>query len=426
METIKEITLKLPWLNNIPSNWKIERGKRLFKKMQRSYNENDETVTAFRDGQVTLRKNRRVEGFTESIEEHGYQGVQSGDLVIHAMDGFAGAIGVSDSNGKCSPVYSICRPRDNDNPYFYAYFLRFLAHNNYILSLAKGIRERSTDFRFEDFGNILLPSPPISEQDRIIKFLDEKIADIDKYIFTKQKLIDLLNEQKTAIINQAVTMGVNPNVKMKESGVEWWPKIPKGWETVSLTKYFIDVSDYRGATPTKIDEGVQLITAKNIKLGWIDYDISKEYIDKSSYSKVMRRGLPKINDIVFTSEAPLGNCALIDNPDVAFAQRIIRFRINSSKFVPQFVLFSMISNYFQTQFQIRATGSTAKGIKASKLNQLKIFAPPIEEQKDIVTLIENQQFITNNNIKTFQNQIYLSQDYKKSLIAEIVTGKLKV
>ena len=102
------------WLGDIPAHWSIERAKWLFEKMERPVREEDEVVTCFRDGVVTLRKNRRVLGFTESLKEIGYQGIRRGDLVIHAMDAFAGAIGVADADGKGTPVYSVCKPEPQD------------------------------------------------------------------------------------------------------------------------------------------------------------------------------------------------------------------------------------------------------------------------------------------------------------------------
>lgn len=147
----------LPWLGKIPAHWKICRAKCLFNKVERDVSPEDEVVTCFRDGTVTLRKNRRLRGFTESIKEIGYQGVRKGDLVIHAMDASAGAIGVSDSDGKCTPVYVICQSRGNFSTYYYAYILREMARTKFILSLARGIRERSTDFRFETFAKQYIP-----------------------------------------------------------------------------------------------------------------------------------------------------------------------------------------------------------------------------------------------------------------------------
>ena len=141
------------WNDSFPVHWQFVRGKYLYQKQNRSIQNSDEVVTCFRDGMVTLRKNRRTTGFTESLKEIGYQGIRKGDLVIHVMDAFAGAIGVSDSDGKGTPVYSVCTAKMDLNNYYYAYLLRDIARRGYIQSLYKGIRERSSDFRFEVFGD---------------------------------------------------------------------------------------------------------------------------------------------------------------------------------------------------------------------------------------------------------------------------------
>ena len=153
----------IPWIERIPAHWDIQRGKAVYKKLNRPTRSNDEVVTCFRDGVVTLRKNRRTTGFTESIKEIGYQGIRKGDLVIHVMDAFAGAIGVSDSDGKGTPVYSVCEAKVDLNNYYYAYVIREMAKTGFIQSLYRGIRERSSDFRFEVFANQDLPIPPRSE-----------------------------------------------------------------------------------------------------------------------------------------------------------------------------------------------------------------------------------------------------------------------
>ena len=125
----------LPWLGKVPEHWKIQRGKTLFVKVERPVRPVDEIVTCFRDGMVTLRKNRRLRGFTEAIYELGYQGLRKGDLVIHAMDAFAGAVGVADSDGKGSPIYGVCVPRGNANSHYYAVVVREMARTLWILAL---------------------------------------------------------------------------------------------------------------------------------------------------------------------------------------------------------------------------------------------------------------------------------------------------
>ncbi|PRL24101.1 EcoKI restriction-modification system protein HsdS [Haemophilus influenzae] len=202
------------WIGQVPEHWDVQRSKFIFKKIERKVNEEDQIVTCFRDGQVTLRANRRTEGFTNALKEHGYQGIRKGDLVIHAMDAFAGAIGISDSDGKATPVYSVCLPHNKQkiDVYFYAYYLRNLALSGFISSLAKGIRERSTDFRYADFAELLLPIPPYLEQQKIADYLDKQTSKIDQVIALKTAHIEKLKEYKSVLINDVVTGKVRVSV----------------------------------------------------------------------------------------------------------------------------------------------------------------------------------------------------------------------
>jgi type I restriction enzyme S subunit len=224
------------WLGGIPEHWRMERAKWLFRKMDRPIRDADDVITCFRDGIVTLRKNRRVRGFTEALKEIGYQGIRRGDLVIHAMDAFAGAIGVADSDGKGTPVYSVCEPRPGVNAHYYAYAVREMARSQWIQALAKGIRERSTDFRFDDFGSQRVPLPPLPEQTAIVRFLDHADRRIRRYIQTKRRLIKLLEEQRQAIIHHAISRGVDPDVRVKSSCVEWLGDVPAHWEVLPLSR----------------------------------------------------------------------------------------------------------------------------------------------------------------------------------------------
>ena len=224
------------WVGKVPRHWRAIRAKWLFAKMNRPVGPDDGVVTCFRDGTVTLRKNRRELGFTESLKEIGYQGVRRGDLVIHAMDAFAGACGVSDSDGKGTPVYSVCAPKDGKaNSQYYAFCVREMARSRWIVALSRGVRERSTDFRFATFGDQLVPVPPSLEQAAIVRFLDHADRRIRRYIRAKERLIELLEEQKQAIIHQAVTGQIDvrtgqPYPAYKDSGVEWLGEVPEHWE----------------------------------------------------------------------------------------------------------------------------------------------------------------------------------------------------
>lgn len=181
--------------------------KRLLVKLRRPVIEGSGVVTAFRDGEVTLRSNRREEGFTFSETETGYQGVAVGDLVFHGLDGFAGAVGISDSDGQSTPVYHVCRLRDDeDNLRFIAYLLRYLGHSGFLATQAPSVRQRAVDFRnWQTFGQIPLSLPDPEEQQRIVTELDENAVEFLNTKTTIEKAIELLQERRSALITAAVT-----------------------------------------------------------------------------------------------------------------------------------------------------------------------------------------------------------------------------
>lgn len=208
---LKQTNIK--WIKQIPQHWEEKRAKNMFVRMARPVREEDEVITCFRDGEVTLRKNRRTEGFTESFKEIGYQGIRKGDLVIHQMDAFAGSIGVSDSDGKGTPVYICLQPKIECNNVYYAHLLRVMAYSGYIKSLYRGIRERSSDFRYETFARLYLPLPPLSEQEEIVAYLDEKTAKIDLLIDKELQQIDHIKDLKQTLIADVVTGKVDVTAK---------------------------------------------------------------------------------------------------------------------------------------------------------------------------------------------------------------------
>lgn len=194
----------IPWIKQMPTRWRLSRIKYEIIPLSRSVKGTDEVITCFRDGQVTLRKYRREEGFTISFTENGYQGVEEGDLVIHGMDTFAGAIGCSECRGKCTPVVHVCKTTGNNR--YFMYYLRSLASNEVLWFYANGVRVRSSDFRnFSNLGKFTISVPPISEQNEIVEYLDSKCAEIDSIIAEKKQQIDTIEEYKKSLIFEYVT-----------------------------------------------------------------------------------------------------------------------------------------------------------------------------------------------------------------------------
>ena len=182
----------LPWVGEMPSHWELVRGKYCLKYLQKPVREDDGVITCFRDGEVTLRSKRREEGFTMSDKEIGYQGIDEGDLVVHGMDGFAGAIGISDARGKASPVLNVLDTEENKK--YFMYYLRSMAYGDVFLALATGIRVRSCDLRWNKLAELFYPIPERNEEDRIVDYIKEK-----------QEQLEVLADYKKSIIYEYVT-----------------------------------------------------------------------------------------------------------------------------------------------------------------------------------------------------------------------------
>ena len=442
------------WLGEVPAHWEVEKGKWLFTKMERPVRKEDGIVTAFRDGQVTLRSNRRTEGFTNAIKEHGYQGIRKGDLVIHAMDAFAGAIGISDSDGKSTPVYAACVPRIGPRignavqPLFYAYLLRYMANSGYIVTLAKGIRERSTDFRFNDFGGLQLPLPPKPEQDRIVAFLDEKTAQIDALIEKKQRQIALLDELKQIRINRAVTRGIvnaecgmlnehlstsetsafcTHNSKFVPSGIEWIGEIPEHWEVKKLG-HLGKVGN--GSTPSRSNlsywdrPDYPWLNSGSVHQGEI------RAVEQHVSNLALREchlPLVKPNSIVIaiTGQGKTrGTAALLKIP-ATINQHLAYVEIQDKSVIPEFAYLSISSQYHQLR-AISESGSTKGALTCQGVKEFKITIPPGEEQTAIYKFCRTLQSTTSKAMETEVQQIQSLKTLRSTFIAHAVTGKIKV
>jgi type I restriction enzyme S subunit len=401
------------WLPQIPSHWNIQRAKTMYQKMNRDVDRKDEVITCFRDGTVTLRKNRRTAGFTESIKEIGYQGIKKGDLIIHVMDAFAGAIGVSDSNGKGTPVYSVCTAKGNYNNYYYAFVIREMAKKGFIQSLYRGIRERSSDFRYEVFGKQLLPIPPHSEQDQIVRYLEWKVSMINKYINAKKKLIELLRERKQVVINQAVTRDYAQKFRFRHLFT-----LIKG---LNITK--ADLLDF----------GVPCVNYGEIHSRFsfeVNPDIHILRCADIKYLQTNPKSLIKYGDFVFadTSEdiAGSGNFTYLNSNTQAFAgYHTIIARPNKAMNY-RYLAFFFDSLLFRKQIQQNVNGVKVYSITRSILNDTYITLPSVDEQQSIMVNLNKQCEYIDKLVGKLNGEITLFTEYRTRLISDVVTGKVNV
>lgn len=255
--------------------------------------------------------------------------------------------------------------------------------------------------------------PPLPEQQKIAEILstvDAKIEVIDQQITETQAL-------KKGLMQRLLTKGIG-HTEFKASALG---EIPKGWEVVRICEVTSYV-DYRGKTPPKVNSGILLVTARNIKMGKIDYETSKEFIPKELYETVMSRGIPQIGDVLITTEAPLGNIASVDNENIALAQRVIKYRGNIDILDNCFLKQYMLGSVFQGQLEKQSSGSTVKGIKGSVLHKLEIVLPPLLEQKQIADILSS----VDEKLEVLSEKKTHYQELKQGLMQQLLTGKLRV
>ncbi len=411
----------LSWAPVIPAHWSIKRAKFIFKLNKREPLDTDDIVTAFRDGQVTLRSNRRTDGFTNSFKEIGYQRVLKGDLVIHAMDAFAGAVGVSDSDGKCTPVYSCCTPTDAVDTAFYARMVRSMALSGYIESLSKGIRERSTEFRWREFSEQALPIPPIEEQREINLFLDRETSRIDFLIQKKSRFIQILREKRQAIVTQAVTKGLNSSAPMVDSGVEWLGLVPVHWKIMRCSNFLFEIK--RKNDLMQSENYLSLMANRGVIPYAEKGDIGNKKPEDLSKCKLVEVGDFVINSMNYSiGSYGRSNYRGICSPVYV----ILRHR---EDFVESDYVDLILSNSsFQQYAQSFGTGilDHRRAIGWDEIKKISVAIPPIEEQIEISQKIHRETRKINSLIKKTEESISLLIEHRSALIAAAVTGKIDV
>lgn len=412
-------TSPVPWAPRLPSHWLVRRGKRLFAESKLPVRNDDEIITCFRDGQVTLRRNRRTSGFMVALKEAGYQGVRRGQLVIHAMDAFAGAIGVADSSGKCTPEYIVCDPRDGRNsPSYFSRALRVAAQTDFIQVSCSAVRERAPRLRYPNFGSMLLPVPPPDEQAAIIRFLDSTDLHVRRYMRARQRTIRLLEEQRQVIIHRVVTQGLTPGVMTKASGVPWLGEIPAHW-TVARGKFL-----FRKVL-RKVRPDDEVVTC--FRDGTVTLRRSRRTsgftvaIHEHGYQGIRRGDL-----VIHAMDAFAGAAGVADCDGKATPVYVVCVPRDSAN--PYY--YAHVIREMARRLWILALGrgirerSTDFRFEAFATQRLPV--PSHHEQAAIVSYIQDHTSDIARAIEMIHREIELTRELRTRLIADVVTGQLDV
>ncbi len=400
----------IEWVKQIPSNWDIIKGRHLLFLPNRPVRPTDDVVTCFRDGEVILRSERRTEGFTMSDKEIGYQGINKGDIVIHGMDGFAGAMGVSKSTGKGSPVLIVCNPKENDSPQYIIYYLRSLAMTNVFLALATGIRERSCDLRWKKIAELPFLRPSFIEQQKIANYLDKVCGDVDEMIALQEQMIEELKAYKQSVITEAVTKGLNPDVPMKDSGIDWIGEVPEHWEVKKIGYIFYNLDYLREPISAELRE------RNNPQY---DYFGASGVIDKIDHYNV--------EDKVLLIGEDGANLVMRNLPLIYKAEG--RFWVNNHAHILKPIKddYNYMAHTLEAaDYRNYITGFVQPTLSQENLKAVKLPVPPLSEQQSIASYLDTKCAEIDALIAIKQAKIEELKDYKKSVIYEYVTGKKEV
>lgn len=392
----------IEWIGEIPAHWGILRGKNVLRLLERPVEPDDDVITCFRDGEVTLRKNRREEGFTNSLKEIGYQGIEPGDLIVHGMDGFAGSIGISDSRGKASPVLNVMDSCQNKR--YLMYYLRAMAYKDVFMALSTGIRVRSCDLRWNKLSVFPFLIPTNHEQSAIASYLDAQCARIDEIIAQAKASIEDYKQWKASIIYEAVTKGLDPNVEMKDSGIEWIGRMPAHWTAPAL-KHLCTMQAGKNLISEQIStSGRYPVYGGNGQRGYYsDYNVNGNFL------LVGRQG------------ALCGNVHCVSGKFWATEHAVVTTpsKITNISYL-YYLLIAMDLNQY-------ASNSAAQpGLSVGNILTVKTLLPPIDEQVRISEFLDNCCPRIDEVITEKQSLIDDLESYKKSLIYEVVTGKRRV
>lgn len=411
------------WLREIPDHWEATKVKNVFRLVIEPAPKNNkfELLSVYTDIGVKPRRELEERGNKSSTTD-GYWFVKKGDLVVNKLLAWMGAIGVSNYDGVTSPAYDILRAKVKIDSNFFHYLFRNSACISELKRHSRGIMDMRLRLYFDKFGDIIIPFPNFLEQQKIVNFLDRKTALIDQAIDIKQKQIELLKERRQILIHKAVTRGLNPNVKMKDSGVKWIGEIPEGWE-VKRIKTLSRVK--RGASPRPIDDPRYF--NDNGEFSWVriaDVSSNDHYLI-NTVQKLSKLG-SSLSVKILPNELFVSIAGTVGKPMISKINCCIH---------DGFVYFPDLKINLEYMYRIFETGQpylglgkygTQLNLNTETIGNIYIPLPPTNLQNTIVDYIDSMSLMYNTAISLKEQEIEKLQEYKATLINSAVTGKIKV
>ena len=396
----------------MPSHWEVRKLGHILIKERRERPSDAELLVCTNKATVVKKGDSKM-GLVSDTDEI-YQGVCKGDLLIHGMDTWHGAIAVSTLDGMCTPVVHVCTSKESVK--YVEYYLRNMAQNKVFKLISNGVRQNTSDFRsWNKIAPIPCLLPPYEEQLSIVSYLDDKCGKIDKMLERKQKQIELLAEMKQRIIADAVTRGLNPDVELKESGIFWIRHVPSHWNVRRLGHVLRKENRER---PINAELLVCTNKAKVIKRGESKMGLiadSEDVYQGVKKGDLLIHGMDTWHGAIAISEYD-GMCTPVvhvctSNEDVGFISLYLRY-------MAMMKVFKLISNGVrQNTSDFRSWGKVAV---------IPCPLPPLDEQLAIVSYITDKTAKIDALTGKLQQEIESIKEYKQRLISDVVTGQIKV
>jgi type I restriction enzyme S subunit len=407
----------MEWLGDIPEHWEVRRIKYLFNEINERSEDGKEDLLSVSQYTGVTNKTDKVESggmLTNALTLEGYKKVAIGDLVSNIMLAWNGSLGFSPFNGITSPAYSIYRIYGENNNRYFHYLLRTELYKSEFKRNSSGVIESRLRLYTDDFFNIESILPPLKEQTAIAEFLDDKTSKIDQAIAIKQQQINLLKERRQILIHKAVTQGINPDVKLKDSGVEWIGMIPESWEVKRL-KYLANLVSLKILSK---NSSLEYIGMENI-LSWTGEHVETN-TEIDGLSNYFNKG-----DILFGKLRPYLAKVFLANAEGICSSEFLVYRVQSDIY-NWYLKQLMLSFEFIKLIDSSTYGSKMPRANSDFIGNQLIPIPPKQEQKEISSYIENATNKIATAISLKEQEIEKLKEYKSSLIDGVVTGKVKI
>lgn len=414
------------WIGDIPENWSSLKLKHEYKiqkgRIPKIINEKeDKGLVPYLSMEVL--RGSEISGFV-NVDDGVF--VKEGQTLILWDGSNSGEIIKVEKEGILSSTMGVLNKVGNKlNEDFSFYQLK--SHEPEIRNNTNGMGIPHVDGQY--VRSLVLLTPPLQEQKQIVNYLDEKTSIIDKLISTKQRKVELLKEQRTTLINQVITKGLNPNVKMKHSGVEWIGEIPESW-TNTILRYYVNKvgsgTTPRGGSEVYVDDGVIFIRSQNVHFDGLKLnDISRITIETHNG---MNGSRVKFNDLLLNiTGGSIGRCCVVVNDEeMNVNQHVCIIRPKQDKLSPFFLNYIIQSKVGQTQVDYFQTGGNREGLTGENIKNFNISFPKLDEQEQIINYLDKQTKEIDDLVSMEKNKIELLKEYRQSLISEVITGKIKI